>query len=214
MQHSEEFEPVFLAAQLCRTSGNSAQCIEAIQNVAKNMADAKGSLSRGDTDDKVRFGYDLDAIDSSFKSGKASDLEYSLDDEYIPPKHAPTLKGKEESPSFHINKSKYFISGSSLISSNQLKPSTLDLNGGGDSTQDVRTASPDVRTIPLPPPQNSQLAKTNPMASVVLPRPEVHVIENCSENYTDSDFYILFIGFIIPLFLIFSILWVNKCNSF
>jgi hypothetical protein len=199
MQQSEEFEPVFLAAQLCRTSGNSAQCIEAIQNVARNMADAKGSREN-DIGNKVRFGYDLDAIDSSFKSGKSIDLDYNLEDEYVPPKHAPTLKGKEEMPSYHINKSKYFISGASLISSNQLKPSTIDVEDN-------------VKTIALPPPQNSQIAKANPMASVILPVIHKKETETVVCN-SDSDFYILFIGFIIPFILIFSILWVNKCNSF
>ena len=229
MQQGEEFEPVFLAAQLCRTSGNSSQCIEAIQNVAKNMANTKGVSNRNDEFNKVQFGYDLDAIDSGLVSGAGcgSGLDYNISDseglendtDFKHSTSTPTItttsKLKEEMPSFHINKSKYFISGSSLIPSKQLKPAEGLENKPIIQTNPIPPPKP--KTLAMAPPVYSQMAIQNPMASVILPeskREKYELVETETCSTTSSEDVILILGFIIPFLFIISFVWASRCEYF
>lgn len=216
MQTSEEFEPVFLAAQLCRTSGNSAQCIEAIQNVARNMANARGTRNE-DPGNKVRFGYDLDSIDTSFTSGIGNgthgyeDDGDNLGDEYIPPPQF--AKGKDEEPSLHRNRSKFMIPGSALGRPKQWKPSE---NPDDFAVGNVAVSTP--KPIEMPKQlmtQQQVVPLPQPQQPVPLPQLQPHLVPcyTFHKNAEGTGCFLLVLGLLIPLLFVCVLVWMQYNRS-
>lgn len=115
MEQGDEFGPAFETAQLCRSSGNSAQCINAIEDYAKSYSEGQVASTNPrrvqfQTDQDTRYGYDPNVIDHAFIAGKSKPLDRNItlrdpsNSSEMITIELPKIR-KQEEPSLHHNKS-------------------------------------------------------------------------------------------------------------
>lgn len=215
MQQGEELGPMFQAAQVCRTSGNTAQCFNAIGEYAKAYSQGQEVDFRNDLSDQdTRYGYDMNVIDHSLIAGKSTPLDKSIsvmnpnDPTESISIQLPRIR-KEESPSLHANRSVHFNQAFPIHHNNNDNlpnmnlpphfPENIQNNNNATTTNAADNQQPLQMTKPLPPIRPSSSSS--------------HKLENISDMNKDTYAALLFIGILFPLVFIFLVILLENMGK-
>jgi hypothetical protein len=158
MSQGEDFGPLFETAQLCRTSGNSAQCFNAIDEYAKSYTMGQQVSPRAiqmQADEETRYGYDLNVIDQKLIAGTSYKTNANKNMQVRDPNNPsefitielPKIR-KEEEPSLHQNRSVHFNQAFPISSSSSSSSSSSFMTAAGNPMEKMGNGG---NTITLPP---------------------------------------------------------------
>jgi hypothetical protein len=170
MSQGEDFGPLFEAAQLCRTSGNSAECFNAIDEYAKSYTMGQQVSPRAiqmQADEETRYGYDLNVIDQKLIAGTSYKTNANKNMQVRDPNNPsefitielPKIR-KEEEPSLHQNRSVHFNQAFPISSSSSASASSSSssfMTAAGNQMEKMGNGN----TITLPPVMMNSAEHTN-----------------------------------------------------
>jgi len=226
MSQGQDYGALFEASQLCKTSGNSAECFNAIDTYAKSYNQNQQANPRTiqmDTDDETRFGYDLNVIDHKLIAGQSQKQKGMNSRDPNNPMEMIKIEGpkirKEEEPSLHQTKSVHFHQAFHLSSDfqgqqrggagadgNILTSGTSETSGtAGAGGMETHTPAEGQVTAAI----RAHIAKLSMLEERGDGRKQRNY-DNISDIDKETYAFLLFIGILVPVMFIFLIVIIEN----
>lgn len=215
MEQGDEFGPAFETAQLCRSSGNSAQCINAIEDYAKEYSEGQVESNNPrrvqfQTDQDTRYGYDPNVIDHAFIAGKSKPLDRNMtlrnpsNSSEMITIELPKIR-KQEEPSLHQNKSINYNQAFPVKNTNY----DLEMEQIEEDQEEEENKRKQEEEKRKQEEEKKRRAVLKNRIQMQLQKPEPNYV-NISDVNKNTYAFLLFIGIFVPLvFILFVIVLEN-----